>query len=216
MSIRICSLCKLVGHNRRTCARKTKTIPTDTTFKMRRYFDKLDEKIIETLRRPCGVTITYDILDTPTTSRYKEIVLKEKQRQMKIGEIMQFAFGNYDLFEDLNIGHPTGLDVISKERKIIIELKNRTNTDNHSSKKTNLSKLAKFKKEHPEYECIYGCINSNTEERTVNGEIKTIYYNGVEIKQYVGVALLRHVFGDQYMDIITHIKNRIDEELSRL
>ena len=64
---------------------------------------------------------------------------------MKIGEIWEEAIGNYDGFIKLKIGNDTGLDIISKSRKIIIELKNRTNTDNHSSRKANMDKLVKFK-----------------------------------------------------------------------
>jgi len=72
--------------------------------------------------------------------------LKEKQRQMKIGEIWQEVLGNYNGCINLKIGHETGLDIISHTRKFAIELKNRTNTDNSSSKKSNLDKLAIFKK----------------------------------------------------------------------
>lgn len=56
--------------------------------------------------------------------------MKEKHKQMKIGEIWEEAIGNYDGFIKLKI----------------IELKNRTNTDNHSSRKSNMNKLVKFKK----------------------------------------------------------------------
>ena len=50
-------------------------------------------------------------------------------------------------------------------KKIAIELKNRTNTDNASSKKSNLDKLANFKKNNPEYICIYANINADTEKK---------------------------------------------------
>jgi hypothetical protein len=42
---------------------------------------------------------------------------------MKIGEIWEETIGNYDGFIKLKIGNDTGLDIISKSRKIIIELK---------------------------------------------------------------------------------------------
>ena len=124
-------------------------------FNMDIYFDKLDKIIYDICSRKSKQVITYDIFDTDKTKKYKLIVLKEKQKQMKIGEILQVCIGNYENFVNLKQGHETGLDVISNDRKIIIEIKNRTNTDNASSKKSNLDKLAKFKKNNPEYICIY-------------------------------------------------------------
>jgi len=88
----------------------------------------------------------YDILNTKQNDEIKLIVLKEKHKQMKIGEIWEEAIGNYQDFTKLKIGNETGLDIISISRKMAIELKNRTNTDNHSSRKTNIEKLIKFKK----------------------------------------------------------------------
>lgn len=104
---------------------------------------------------------------------------------MKIGQIWQEVLGNYDTYEDLGVGHETGLDIVSHKKKIIVELKNRTNTDNASSKKANLDKLGKFKKMHPDYTCIYGNINDTTKSKTENGEIKDILHNGVTIKHYI-------------------------------
>jgi hypothetical protein len=83
---------------------------------------------------------------------------------MKTGIIWQKAIGNYPQFEDLKNGDSCGLDVISRERKIIMEIKNRYNTDNTSSRKTKYMKLANFKKSHTDYECIYAVINDTTKE----------------------------------------------------
>ena len=63
------------------------------------------------------------------------------------------------------------MDIICSRNKIAIELKNRTNTDNHSSRKTNFDKLAKFKKENPEYLCIYATINADSKKKTVDGSV---------------------------------------------
>ena len=105
---------------------------------------------------------------------------------MKVGEIWQETIGNYDQFINLKNGHETGLDILSITRKLALELKNRTNTDNASSKKSNLDKLSKFKKENPEYTCIYATINANTEKKTLRGLNKKITHNGVEIGHQVG------------------------------
>ena len=128
---------------------------------------------------------------------------------MKIGEIWQIILGNYYDYNDLGIGHESGLDIVSYKHKIAIELKNRTNTDNASSKKSNLDKLANFKIKNPDYTCIYGTIN----EKTKNGSIKTILHNNVEIKHYSGLSLVKFILGDNTDNIIKFTKNLIDEYL---
>jgi hypothetical protein len=180
-------------------------------FNMKSYFDKLDKIIYDICSRKSKQVITYDMFDTDKTRKYKLIVLKEKQKQMKIGEILQVCIGNYENFINLKQGHETGLDVISNVKKIIIEIKNRTNTDNASSKKSNLDKLAKFKKANPKYICIYACINDTTEEKTKKGAIKTIIHNGVEIKHMIGYKFLKFIFDENVELIIDFIKNCIDK-----
>jgi hypothetical protein len=138
-------------------------------------------------------------------------VLKEKQRQMKVGEIWQEVLGSYNGFINLKIGHETGLDILSHTKKIAIELKNRTNTDNASSKKSNLDKLANFKKNNPEYLCIYANINADTETKTLNGRIKKILHNGVELEHQIGYEFLKFMLGDDTEIIIEFIKNTIDK-----
>jgi hypothetical protein len=63
-----------------------------------------------------------------------KIALKVIQRRMNYGKIWQCVLGNYYGFNDLKTGHETGVDILSVGRKILIELKNRTNTDNSSSR----------------------------------------------------------------------------------
>jgi len=180
-------------------------------FILSEYFEKMDTIIKNILLRPENDILTYDILDTEKSRKNKLICLKEKQRQMKIGEIWQEAIGNYDQFINLKVGHATGLDILSETKKLAIELKNRTNTDNASSKKSNLDKLSKFKKEHPEYTCIYANINDSTEKKTLNGYNKKIIHNGIEIEHQVGYEFLKCVFGDKHNVIIEFIKNTIDK-----
>lgn len=175
-------------------------------FAIDHYFQTIEGLIKEKLYRKTKNDVTYDILDTPLTTEYKMISLKERQKQMKIGEIWQIALGNFYGFQDLGIGHETGLDIISYNRKIAIELKNRTNTDNSSAKKSNLDKLANFKKQHPDFLCVYGNINDSTESKTLKGSIKTIEHNGVILKQYIGIALLNLILEDNTNYVINKIK----------
>lgn len=180
-------------------------------FVLSEYFEKMEIIIQNILLRPENEILTYDILDTEKSKKNKLLSLKEKQRQMKVGEIWQEMIGNYDGFLNLKIGHETGLDILSHTKKIAIELKNRTNTDNASSKKSNFDKLTKFKKENPEYICIYANINADTEKKTLQGCNKKITHNGIEIEQQVGYEFLTFIFGEKTDEIIEFIKNIIDK-----
>ena len=181
------------------------------SFNITQYLKKIDNIIDNILSRPEKDVLTYDILDTEKIIHNKLIVLKEKQRQMKIGEIWQEVLGNYDKFINLKSGDITGLDIISYEKKIVIELKNRTNIDNDSSRKTNLDKLSNFKKQHPEFTCIYANINANTEEKTLRGSIKKIIHNEVEIQHQIGLEFLKFILKDNTDLIIKFIKKTINK-----
>ena len=101
---------------------------------MEEYFYKMELIIHNILTKKTKTVFNYDILDLDDYN-IKELVLKQKQKQMKIGLIWEEVIGNYDGFVKLKIGNKTGLDIISYSKKIIIEIKNRTNTDNNSSRK---------------------------------------------------------------------------------
>jgi hypothetical protein len=76
------------------------------------YLELIESKIKSILTRHENEILTYDILDTEKSIKNKLIILKEKQRQMKIGEIWQEIIGNYNDFINLKIGHESGLDII--------------------------------------------------------------------------------------------------------
>lgn len=213
---RICSICKTTGHysNNSKFHPKKKIIYEKACrdkFTISKYLKHISKIIKDILSRPQKNDITYDILDTEIIIENKMIVLKEKQRQMKIGEIWQEILGNYNGYINLKNTHESGLDIISYTKKIVIELKNRTNTDNASSRKTNLDKLSKFKKCNPEYTCIYANINDSTKDLTLKGSCKTIIYNGVEIKHYIGYKFIEFVFGKDTDKIIDFVKTCIND-----
>lgn len=183
------------------------------TFIIKNYYAKLDKIIGNILSRPEKKTPTYDMLDTKKTMQYKLLPLKEKHRQMKIGEIWQEVLGNYEGYMNLKIGHETGLDIISHSNKIIIELKNRTNTDNASSKKSNFDKLAKFKKHNPEYRCIYATINESTEEKTIRGSHTKFIQSDSEIEKYTGHLFLSFILKENTHNIIEFVRTTIDKYL---
>jgi hypothetical protein len=180
-------------------------------FNLGAYFRLIDKRIYEILQRNERDNLTYDILDTEKSRKNKLVALKEKQRVMKIGEIWQDVLGSYAGFINLLIGHETGLDLLSHTRKIAVELKNRTNTDNASSRKSNLDKLAAFKILNPEYICVYANINADTEEKTFEGKNSIIIHNGVEIHHQIGIKFLTFILGENTDAIISFVKDTIDK-----
>ena len=188
------------------------TQPESFTYpELTAYFEFLDKTIQTIISLPEKDVLTYDILDTEKSKTNKLIALKEKQRQMKVGDIWQSALGNYPEFIDLKQGHETGLDILSTTKKIAIELKNRTNTDNASSRKANFDKLANFKKAHPDYRCIYANINAETEKKTLTGSITIKIHNDVEIEHQTGYEFLTFILGEHTYIIINFIKHTIDK-----
>lgn len=180
-------------------------------FDLTEYFENLENIIQNILLRPENNTLTFDILDTEKSKKNKLISLKEKQRQMKIGEIWQEVLGNYEDCINLKIGHKTGLDILCHTKKFAIELKNRTNTDNSSSKKSNLNKLVDFKINNPDYTCIYANINDNTEKKTLKGSVRKIIHNDVELEHHIGYEFLKYILGENTDIVINFVKNTIDK-----
>lgn len=183
----------------------------ESKFDLSKYLSNLDTSIKKILLRPEKDVLTYDILDTEKSKINKLIVLRVKQYQMKIGEIWQEVLGTYNGYINLKNTHKSGLDIISYTKKIAIELKNRTNTDNASSRKANFDKLAKFKKNNPDYICIYANINANTKKETIKGVNKKIIHNGVELYHKVGYEFLTYILGDDTQEIINFVKSTIDK-----
>jgi hypothetical protein len=184
-------------------------IDSKSEFSLSKYLESLEKSITKILLRPTKEELTYDILDTEKLKKNKLLALKEKQRQMKVGDIWQEVLGNYNGFNNLKQGHKTGLDILSHTKKIAIELKNRTNTDNSSSKKSNLDKLANFKINNPEYICVYANINDTTEKETLKGSINKIVHNGVELEHHIGYAFLKFILEDDTHVVIDFVKNTI-------
>lgn len=180
------------------------------------YLFTIKKNIINILQKNEKNNITFDILDSDNIIQNKLIALKEKHRQMKIGIIWQNILGNYFYHNDLGIGHFTGLDIISYKYKYIIELKNRNTTDNYSSKKSNLDKLSNYKKYNPDYTCIYGTINQNTKEKTLQKKTnKYIIHNGVQIQILSGINLLEFILKDNTDFIINYVKDIIELHYKR-
>ena len=178
-------------------------------FNLDIYLENLDKIIQNILSTTDSKNLTYDILDNEISKQFKLAILEEKQYRMKIGQIWQEVIGTYDGY--INLGNRSGIDIISYDKKIVIELKNRTNTDNYSSKYFNMNKLAEFKKHNPEYTCIYANINCNSEEETLVGFDKRVIYRDIEIKHKAGYNFLNFIFGTDTHVIINFVKSSISK-----
>ena len=168
-------------------------------FSLEIYQNRVEKQIHKMFRIKANDTLIKDILLDEYIGANKisfDITKRIKQVQMKIGNIWQILIGEYKDFQNLKIGHVTGLDAISEKRKIVMEIKNRYNTDNSSARKSNYDKLSNYKHDHPDFECIYGVINDTKDC------VKAINHNNQEIKYYSGRYLLDYVFGNDKENVL--------------
>jgi hypothetical protein len=99
--------------------------------------------------------------------------------------------------------HKKGIDLINEDKKIVMELKNRYNTCNSSSKKFIINRLLEFQKENKEYSCVYAYINCES----INNEGVDHIVKG--IRYLTGNKLLHFMFGDKYKNIVRLLKKHI-------
>lgn len=116
---------------------------------------------------------------------------KQKQKKMKEGELAQTLIGNWIGWEDLGIGHTSGLDCRKKDNTIIMDVKNKWNTCNSGSKKDLFDKLSTYKKENPSTRCVWAIINPKPGCKKLS---EKIMYAGVEIEKIQGIELFKIVF----------------------
>lgn len=180
-----------------------------SVFDEKVYFENIGKLIKKSLTDIKHKTVYDDLLLADYIKSNNEIIEKSNKLkiiQMKVGIIWQSAIGTYKEFTDLGQGHPSGLDILSSKRKIAIELKNRYNSDNASSRLSNYNKLAAYKKSNPEYTCIYAVINDNKPL----GKHSIISHNNVQIECYSGDKLLEFIFGDDKQKIINELQKLIN------
>ena len=120
-----------------------------------------------------------------------EVAFKQRQMHMKEGELTQILIGNWVGWEDLGVGHPTGLDCRKKDNSIIMDVKNKFNTCNSGSQKALFDKLAKYRATNPNTRCLWAIVNSKPGSRTLS---ETIAYEGHELEKIQGVELFKLVF----------------------
>lgn len=171
------------------------------------FFNRIREITLEILDKPEKSDITYDILDPFLENELQLNVLKVKQKQMKYGKIWESVIGEYKNFIRLKEGHEFGFDLMNNRRKIVIELKNRYNTDNSSSKSKKYDQLSTFKESNPDYKCVYGVINDKNPE----GRCVKINHNDQEILYISGDKLFTLIFGEDKDRVIRTVKKAVSD-----
>jgi hypothetical protein len=179
------------------------------------YKERMESNIEKIFESSDKETITYDILDNEKMTSCKLVERKVKQYRMNVGKMWQSAIGNYDGFVDLGNSHKSKLDILSVERKLWIEIKNRTNTVNSTSNKGHFDILAKCKKDYLEYTCIIAHINDDTKEKTTRGSTDKINHSvdnvKYEIERHVGMPFLRFIFRENTEEVIEYLKIMIEK-----
>ncbi len=141
-----------------------------------------------------------------------EIAFKQKQKQMKEGELAQIVIGNWFGWEDLGVGHSSGLDCRKKDMSVIMDVKNKWNTCNSGSKKALFDKLSKYKKENPKTRCIWAIVNPKPGCKKL---CEKIIYNGVVIEKIQGIELFKLVFNVGNINYSTQIINIVKNYISK-
>lgn len=127
---------------------------------------------------------------------------ESRQNTMKEGEISQIVLGNFPGWEDLGVGHESGVDCRKLDNSIIVELKNKYNTCNSGSQKSVLDKLAEYKRLHPTTRVVWGIINAKSGSKKMN---EIIHHGGVDIEKIQGRELCDLVFthnGTNYAEMV--------------
>jgi hypothetical protein len=138
------------------------------------------------------------------------VSFEQRQKQMKEGELAQILIGNWVDWEDLGIGHPSGLDCRKKDNSIIFEVKNKYNTCNSGSQKALLDKLSNYKRDNPNTRCIWAIVNPKQGCKKLS---EKIIHNGVEIEKIQGVDLFKLVFTYKSIDYSTRIINIVKDNI---
>ena len=160
----------------------------------------METEISKLLSKPIKTKQNTDIILSNNNLNEISKANKLKTLQMRIGRIYELCAIYY------NWEKVKGIDLINKEKQIALELKNRDNTDNSSSRYRNCEKLIEFKQNNPDYELYYICINSPKKQNE-----KIIEFKGEKITFLFNEKALEFLYGSNYQNVINIIKKCILE-----
>jgi hypothetical protein len=174
------------------------------------YQKKIEDKISELLdkdRSPFTFERSVFGIDSEEQKKALKIAHEVRQCQQKEGRINEIVLGNVYGWEELRVGSPSGLDIRRCDGKYFVELKNKHNTMNSSSRKAVIEKLVKWSAKNPETTCILGIVNP----KNGKGYQKEIQQDGECIKELGGEELFKLVFGKHYATYIEIAKKVVSD-----
>jgi len=182
------------------------------------YINKIRPMIEAIIRKPISkynhdYTVFGD--NNLRTIKINSIAHESRAKSMREGEIAQVLIGNFPGWKDLKIGDNSGCDCIKTDNSVIIEIKNKYNTMNSSSRYAVLYKLAKYKQLNPNTKCILGIVNAKKRP------VKKIHYpiDNIEVIELHGDYFLDYVFtfnGHNYKKyILDFVKDIYKNEIPR-
>ena len=136
----------------------------------------------------------------------EKIRIKDKQINNKIGELHEYIISELDGWENCKNSSDKyvkscGLDVYKKDKSVFIEIKNKYNTLNSSSKKETIDKLQKIKDKYPDALCVIGIIYGSDMKKQVKDS---------EIWTYSGKEFYKLVYNDEkYYDDVVNILSKL-------
>ena len=139
-------------------------------------------------------------------TKYEKIRIKDKQINNKIGELHEYIVSDLDGWDNCknssdNFIKLCGVDVYKKDESKFIEIKNKYNTLNSSSKKETINKLLKIKSKYPNSLCVIGVINGpNTKKKIKDSDIWE--YSG---KEFYNLVYNNENHYDDIVDIISKL-----------
>ena len=108
--------------------------------------------------------------------------LKDKQINNKIGELHQYLLENVkDYCKANDVDKSLKVDVMKKDYSVFIEVKNKYNTMNSSSRESTVNKLKKVKNKYSDSLCLIGIVNGKNYKKKVSDSPEVWEYSGEEL-----------------------------------
>jgi hypothetical protein len=133
--------------------------------------------------------------------KFDNMRLKDKQINNKIGELHEYICCNSNNF--CKAPKSLKVDIIKNDYSIFIELKNKYNTLNSSSRENTINRLIKIKKQYNESLCLIGIINGKSFKKKIDEENDIWLYSGDE--------LFELIFNDK--NYLKHVKTIISNNM---
>ena len=104
----------------------------------------------------------------------------------------------------------TGIDLITEQRKIAMELKSSVHSDSSAARRRKYDMLVEFKQKHPDHEIVYAVINDATakDKMVHDGQVRYVSWTHA----------LTMLFGSEYLKVMNIMEQVVEEflKLSKL